>query len=763
MNRWMKMALWIAALMMFFVGSAMAFTDTDGNEYIINADGASQGLLTATLDVWKAAVPQALVLDTVTDVATNGETYTITQLAGNPFNSCKDDLRAVKMSHVKELKGTQFSRAVNLTKAEFPAVTEVEYDAFVGCTSLNDIDFPELTTIGANAFENCSALDAIVFPKAIAIGKGAFSGCTSLTSASFKLLPLIEEDAFKGCKLLSTIDFPAATEIKGSAFQDCTSLTSVRFPLVTTVGMNAFSGCTGLKTVDFPALPTVEANRFNILSLTTAKFEGATLIEGWAFSGCKNLASIHFPKVDEIKQDAFDDCIALIDVAFPEVTTIEVGVFGGCTNLESVSFPKLLAVPNNAFAYLTKLLSARFDSATTMAYNPFSGCTKLQSLYIPNLTAIQDLGLAGLTGLRDLTIASNCAVGSDVFQSWNQPLTLHLEGTQMPAPGSFASDMFDGGIITSVTIYARNAAIYEAWRTALNVTATFVNSTPAPAPPRYVVELSADPEEGGTLSARSVSAEMGQEVTVSVTAAEGYRFVGWFEGDVSVSTKLTYRFSVSGHRALVARFVEGAAPVPKKLTAVVGFSYPLFDPKLTLDYAHAPTDCFTIAGGILTAVAPTSAPIAVTVTEAGDAQYVCEVSVVDNKFLRAAPLYTPKKYKIYTSVHSMYYNKEGSLVVEVFFFNRSGRKRSEAFNVKGTLRIGGYEKSFSKRTKRLTIRHKKYALYRMTIPNVPYADVLSGVRFDFQAKRLNGTKLPFLADAPADAAARLDVYTNDTF
>lgn len=84
--------------------------------------------------------------------------------------------------------------------------------------------------------------------------------------------------------------------------------------------------------------------------------------------------------------------------------------------------------------------------------------------------------------------------------------------------------------------------------------------------PHYNIALSADPQDGGTVSGGG-SKEEGSSCTVVATPAEGKVFEGWFENNELVSNDASYTFTVERARNLVAQFAE--APESMILTAQV--------------------------------------------------------------------------------------------------------------------------------------------------------------------------------------------------
>ena len=72
-------------------------------------------------------------------------------------------------------------------------------------------------------------------------------------------------------------------------------------------------------------------------------------------------------------------------------------------------------------------------------------------------------------------------------------------------------------------------------------------------PTTYTISADASPAEGGSVSGGG-SYTKGTSVTLTATNNPGYRFVGWMEGDQTVSTDTTYAFPANSNRSLTAQF-----------------------------------------------------------------------------------------------------------------------------------------------------------------------------------------------------------------
>ena len=73
----------------------------------------------------------------------------------------------------------------------------------------------------------------------------------------------------------------------------------------------------------------------------------------------------------------------------------------------------------------------------------------------------------------------------------------------------------------------------------------------------HTITLSSSNTSQGTVSGGGVTFS-GLKTTVRATPKSGYRFVGWYEGQTKVSSNTAYTFTVSGNRALIARFAHAA-------------------------------------------------------------------------------------------------------------------------------------------------------------------------------------------------------------
>ena len=195
----------------------------------------------------------------------------------------------------------------NLTSLTIPnSVTSIGGYAFYGYSGLTSVTIPNgVTSIGDYAFGGWSSLTSVEWNAkncqnfSNELSTPFYSARTQITSFiigdSVQHIPSylcycmknltsltipngvtsIGERAFHGCSSLTSVTIlNGVTSIGGAAFYGCSGLTSVTIPNgVTSIGGSAFWGCSGLTSVTIP--------------------NSVTSIEPWAFHGCKKLNEIY--------------------------------------------------------------------------------------------------------------------------------------------------------------------------------------------------------------------------------------------------------------------------------------------------------------------------------------------------------------------------------------------------------------------------------------------------------------------------------------
>lgn len=109
------------------------------------------------------------------------------------------------------------------------------------------------------------------------------------------------------------------------------------------------------------------------------------------------------------------------------------------------------------------------------------------------------------------------------------------------------------------------ANVAESYRLSQNIARVNNNDWPyedtpqedSPVEGKVRISVSANPANGGTVAGGGYVDE-GAQVTVTATAASGYSFDGWYNGNDRVSTSTNYTFTAETNLALVAKFTSNA-------------------------------------------------------------------------------------------------------------------------------------------------------------------------------------------------------------
>jgi hypothetical protein len=190
------------------------------------------------------------------------------------------------------------------------------------------------------------------------------------------------------------------------------------------------------------------------------------------------------------------------------------------------------------------------------------------------------------------------------------PYTVTLLSNPAAGGTTSGSGAFNSGSSVTVTATPNTGYIFTNWTengTAVSTNAsytftisgnkTLVANFSAVIPTQYTVALSSIPLAGGTTSG-SGPFNTGSSVTVTATANAGYTFTNWTENGIVLTSSISYQFTISRNRTLVANFT---AVVPTQYTVTL-LSIPL-------------------AGGTTSGSGPFNSGSSVTVTAAANAGY----------------------------------------------------------------------------------------------------------------------------------------------
>ena len=152
----------------------------------------------------------------------------------------------------------------------------------------------------------------------------------------------------------------------------------------------------------------------NLVNLTFASQSSLTSIGANAFYGCNNLLSLTFASQSSLTTigiNAFYNCNSLTSLTFASqssLTTIGINAFYNCNSLTSLTFASqnsLISIGSNAFYGCNNLLSLNFASEsylTTIGAGAFSNCNNLLSLTFASQSSLTTIGAAAFYGCNNL-------------------------------------------------------------------------------------------------------------------------------------------------------------------------------------------------------------------------------------------------------------------------------------------------------------------------------------------------------------------------
>jgi len=196
----------------------------------------------------------------------------------------------------------------------------------------------------------------------------------------------------------------------------------------------------------------------------------------------------------------------------------------------------------------------------------------------------QDADVIGFIGIHNDTKQMYPRNDEDIILTTPiEPETVTITATANPAIGGTVEGANEYEVGAEVTLTATAAEGYHFvnWtesdvEVGTNATLTFTaevdrdlvanfeEDTPVE-PETVTITATANPAIGGTVEGAN-EYEIGAEVTLTATAAEGYHFVNWTEGDAEVGTEATLTFTAEVDRDLVANFEEDTPVEPETVT-----------------------------------------------------------------------------------------------------------------------------------------------------------------------------------------------------
>lgn len=263
---------------------------------------------------------------------------------------------------------------------------------------------------------------------------------------------------------------------------------------------------------------------------------------------------------------SFAYCSKLTNIIIPDSATIaDEGAFACCFNLEKVVLPSSIEkVSDMMFVYCLNLSEIYIPaSITSVEQSAFGTCEKLQTVYFGgteeewnNITVGE-----GNEPLKNATVIFNSSpdiivnVDSDTLSAAVEKFSEFNSADYSIESYNNLKDIVDRNkeiIDTAQSQQEIDNAVTEILEAIynlqpyLNLTVTAPNGT-------FTVAY-----DGETNSNNSNSLLFGTNVTVSATANEGYRFVGWYDtvNNLYFSKNAEYSFNITTNTSLTAVFVE---------------------------------------------------------------------------------------------------------------------------------------------------------------------------------------------------------------
>ncbi|MBQ3045502.1 MAG: leucine-rich repeat protein, partial [Clostridia bacterium] len=418
------------------------------------------------------------------------------------------------------------------------------------------------------------------------IGKDAFYGVSSLVNATISdTVTSIGNRAFSGSGL-TNFEFSDAGNLKtiGNSAFNSTQIKNMVIPDgVTTLGSYVF-GYGPIQSVTIPASVTSVGNYFfeETSSLNEVIFLGnkePETIGDTVFLSCSSLAYVSVPA------DYEGDTFSNMKVAKAAASVAEVNGQGFATLADAISAAQSI---NGAVLKLLSHIS--IDSGITIESGNFTIDLNGKELFSngyfllrvdgADVTIVDSAGGGIFNATNDqgnivLEVLSGSAnILGGTFNSAGYPATvrdgtLKLTGKDFVLNGNWRIGWYGGSIDLSACtadevriqacadgLQASAVTLPDGWglfKTDGTPCTDFVKNDIYVAKAGFKVTASVNPAEGGTVEGAGTYSS-GATVTLTASAASGYRFVNWIENGEEVSTSAVYTFTASKNRELTANF-----------------------------------------------------------------------------------------------------------------------------------------------------------------------------------------------------------------
>ena len=357
-------------------------------------------------------------------------------------------------------------------------------------------------------FGTLSSLKEVYIAKIVNLGNLTFDGCNGLTKITLPAVTSIGNYALRSTAITEAY-FPNATSVGNYAFRN-TPIVSANMPKLTTVGTGAFLECTSLKVVNLPKVTTLPSKPFAASDLEEVNLASLPSLTENIFTPSKaTLRKVNLASATALPEGCFKGFLALETVNIDGMQSItDPTLFNACTNLESVSMVRVTSIGTDA----------------TASHRIFTGLYKLKKLYLG-------------------TTPPTFSKASDPFASQN--------GASGIQPRFIIICASDGTPISDATTLATAKANYFAAADGDQTDELYWGWSIADAP--YTIAATASPSEGGSVTGFGMYIT-GDNITLTATPAEGYRFLHWTDGVNDLGNENPYSFVASANADITAVF-----------------------------------------------------------------------------------------------------------------------------------------------------------------------------------------------------------------
>ena len=429
----------------------------------------------------------------------------------------------------------------------------------------------------ADAFADLATVSkSVADVKELEVSAGTFNidDWNAIKDRKADLSGLVKFTIAEGITDVANMPSPSGTASANGVFGNLAALKEVYIAKVKNIGNLAFSDCSNLKNIQTPAVQTIGARSLRRTAITEIYFPAITLGD-YALQGCSYLSKVDLPLVTMIGTGAFSSCDALKIINLSKCTSLPVEPFKGL-KLEEINIPSLSNLTENIFT----------PSSSSLRKVNVAGLQSLPLGCFQNYKALEEVNINGMQSITDATLFKGCdnletvymstvsSIGTDVaashriFPGCYKLKKLYLG--QTPPVYSKTSDPFaaqngasgiqprfivicasDGTPISDATTLATAKANYFAAADGDQTDELYWGWSIADAP--YTIAATASPSEGGSVTGFGMYIT-GDNITLTATPAEGYRFLHWTDGVNNLGNENPYSFVASANADITAVF-----------------------------------------------------------------------------------------------------------------------------------------------------------------------------------------------------------------